>query len=86
MFRTTLNTGVSLNATARTPSHKPVSCTIRQVLKGLVEGLKIREIADLLHISPRTVEKHRAAVHAKLGTHSPTRLLTLAERLGLVGA
>jgi DNA-binding NarL/FixJ family response regulator len=58
----------------------------RQVLKGLVEGLKTREIADLLHISPRTVEKHRAAVHAKLGTHSPTRLLTLAERLGLVGA
>ncbi|MFK7819626.1 MAG: response regulator transcription factor [Planctomycetaceae bacterium] len=41
-----------------------------EVLEHLVQGLSNKQIAAVLFLSPRTVEKHRASIHRKMGTHS----------------
>lgn len=43
----------------------------RDVLESIARGFTSRQIADGLGLSPRTVESHRAAIGAKLGTTSP---------------
>jgi len=55
----------------------------RQVLKLLVHGETAKGIARLLHISPRTAEKHRAEVFNKLGSPNPIELVEYANHLGL---
>nr|WP_278249526.1 LuxR C-terminal-related transcriptional regulator [Nocardioides sp. IC4_145] len=55
-----------------------------QVLKLVAEGASTREIARLLTISPKTVERHRANILAKLGMNDRTQLTRYAIRAGLV--
>ena len=54
-----------------------------QVLKLLAEGNSNREIADLLHISPRTVENHREHIKSKLNINSTAELVKYAIKKGL---
>ncbi|NLF66962.1 MAG: response regulator transcription factor [Chloroflexi bacterium] len=56
----------------------------QQVFRLLAEGHSNREIADFLHISPKTVERHRANIMSKLNLSSYRDLLTLAIDLGIV--
>lgn len=56
----------------------------RQVLKLLAEGYKNQEIAALLFISSRTVEKHRASMIEKLGVSSLHDLIDVARQAGLL--
>lgn len=56
----------------------------RQVLKLLAEGYKNQEIAGLLFISSRTVEKHRASLIEKLGVSSLHDLIDVARQAGLL--
>jgi DNA-binding NarL/FixJ family response regulator len=56
----------------------------REVLKLLAEGQAIREIAGLLFVSPKTVEKHKSNLMRKLGVHSVRELRPLAVQAGLV--
>ncbi|MBS3808522.1 MAG: response regulator transcription factor [Desulfobacterales bacterium] len=56
----------------------------REVLKLLGEGYQNREIADMLHISAKTVEKHRANIMSKLDLHSAAALTSFAIEQGLV--
>lgn len=49
----------------------------RQVLDRIAEGFTSRQIADGLGLSPRTVESHRAAIGAKLGTTSQAEMTRL---------
>lgn len=42
----------------------------REVMDNLIDGLTNREIGDLLGISPRTVEVHRAKILRKLGARN----------------
>ncbi|HEY8743312.1 MAG TPA: response regulator transcription factor [Chloroflexota bacterium] len=56
----------------------------REVLQLLVEGQTGREIADVLVLSPATVERHRANLMAKLGLHSRAELIKYALRRGLI--
>jgi len=53
-----------------------VSLTPREneVLGHVVQGFTTRQIADALEVSPRTVESHRAAIGAKLGTTSQAEM------------
>ena len=44
----------------------------------MVEGCSNREIADRLHLSVRTVEKHVEALLRKTATRSPTQLARVA--------
>ncbi|EKF20114.1 response regulator transcription factor [Nitratireductor pacificus] len=46
----------------------------REVLDRISEGFTTRQIAEGLGLSPRTVESHRAAIGAKLGTTSQAEL------------
>ena len=55
-----------------------------QVLKLIVEGQSTRDIATALTISPKTVERHRANILAKLGMRDRTQLTRYAIRAGLV--
>jgi len=56
-----------------------------EVLKLVAEGHTNRAIADLLFISVKTVEKHRASLMAKLDLHSPQALTAYALEKGLIG-
>jgi FixJ family two-component response regulator len=49
----------------------------REVLDRIAEGYTTRQIAEGLHLSPRTVESHRAAIGAKLGTTSQAEMTRL---------
>jgi two-component system response regulator NreC len=48
------------------------------------EGFRNKEIADLLHISIKTVEKHRANIMQKLNLHTASDLTAYAINKGLV--
>ncbi|HET6562829.1 MAG TPA: response regulator transcription factor [Marmoricola sp.] len=55
-----------------------------EVVKLIAEGHPSKEIAATLHISLKTVERHRANVLAKLGMRDRTELTRYAIRAGLV--
>ncbi len=48
-----------------------------EVLEMIAKGLTTRQIADALTLSPRTVDSHRAAIAAKVGTKSAAELTRL---------
>jgi DNA-binding NarL/FixJ family response regulator len=56
----------------------------REVLKLLAEGYSNKEIGGLLHISVKTVEKHRANLIGKLDLHNVAQLTAYAIKKGLV--
>jgi DNA-binding NarL/FixJ family response regulator len=56
----------------------------REVLKLLAEGHSNKEIGELLHISVKTVEKHRANLIDKLDLHNVAKLTAYAIKQGLV--
>lgn len=56
----------------------------REVLKLLAEGYTNKEIGDLLHISIKTVEKHRSNIINKLDLHNVAQLTLFAVEKGLV--
>ncbi|MBM7516779.1 response regulator [Nocardioides nitrophenolicus] len=55
-----------------------------EVLKLIAEGRSSREIAGILSISVKTVEKHRSHILARLGMSDRTQLTRYAIRAGLV--
>ena len=56
----------------------------REVLKLIAEGRTSREVADLLFISLKTVQGHRAKIMEKLDIHNRTELIRYAMRKGLI--
>jgi FixJ family two-component response regulator len=55
----------------------------RQVMNLVVEGHSSKKIADLLKISQRTVENHRAAVMRRIGASSLSQLIWIGLQLRL---
>lgn len=55
-----------------------------EILKLIAEGYKSKEIADYLHISANTVDKHRANIMKKLDLHSASALTAIAIKEGIV--
>ncbi len=55
-----------------------------QVLKLVADGHKSKEIANLLDITARTAERHRANVMRKLSIHNRTELIKYAMRKHLI--
>jgi DNA-binding NarL/FixJ family response regulator len=45
----------------------------RQMLKPVAQGKKNREIAELLALSPKSIEKHRASLMQKWGSRTSRR-------------
>jgi two-component system response regulator NreC len=56
-----------------------------EVLRLIALGHTSAEIAAKLHLSPRTVESHRARIHRKLGLTTRAQLVRFALRRGLLG-
>jgi NarL family two-component system response regulator LiaR len=56
----------------------------RDVLKLLAEGYSTQEIANLLVITPKTVEGHKTNLMAKLGIHNRIDLVKYALRKGII--
>jgi DNA-binding NarL/FixJ family response regulator len=56
----------------------------QQVLKLIAEGHRNKEISDLLVISVKTVEKHRAKLMKKLDLHNVAALTALAVEKGMI--
>ena len=65
-------------------AYDSLSAREKEVLKLIAEGNKNREIAELLCISLKTVEKHRANLMKKLDLHNAAALTSLALEKGLV--
>lgn len=63
---------------------EPLTDRERQVLNLVVAGRNNREIAEVLGISVKTVDRHRTNMMAKTGVHSATELVAYALREGLI--
>jgi DNA-binding NarL/FixJ family response regulator len=66
------------------PPDDPLSPRETEIVKLIAEGHKTREIAELLVLSEKTVERHRANVLEKLGMRDRVHLTRYAIRRGLV--
>ena len=55
-----------------------------EVLKLIAEGHSGKDIAEMLFISPKTVERHRANLLAKVGVKDRLELTRYAIRVGLI--
>ena len=56
----------------------------REVLQLLAEGKSAREIAEILFVSPRTVEFHKYKIMEELSVKTSAELVQYAIRLGIV--
>ena len=54
-----------------------------EVLRLIVQGLALKDIAERLGVHPKTVANHQSAIRQKLGADNPVQLLRMAARLGL---
>lgn len=62
----------------------PLTDRERQILKLIADGRTNQGIAELLHLSKKTVESHRANIMRKLDLHDVTELVKYALRKGLI--
>jgi len=65
-------------------SYQQLTDREREVLKLVVEGHTAREIADMLVISPKTVEWYKNRLMKKLNIHNRTDLIKFAIRKALI--
>lgn len=66
------------------PSAPPLSQRERDVLQLVGEGYSTKEVASLLQLSIKTVDKYRTSVMQKLNVHDVVKLTHCAIRMGLV--
>jgi len=57
-----------------------------EVFTHLVKGMRAKDIAELLHISPKTVDTYRATLMRKLNVHDIVGLVKFAIERNLTGA
>lgn len=57
----------------------------QEILRLLAQGSTVKDIAEKLFISPKTVTNHRANIMTKLDLHNTVELVRYATRLGLLG-
>lgn len=67
-----------------TDRYETLSEREREIFQLIVEGKSNKEIADLLHVSPSTVETHRGHIMEKLDVHSAVEMVLYAVRKGLI--
>lgn len=75
--------GMSQRADGQTIMERP-SDREMDALRLLIRGLSNRQIAQQMHISPRTVQGHLANLFAKLGVTNRTEAALLAVKMGWV--
>lgn len=75
----------SLNHSPKTGSSSSSTLTMREreVLQLIVEGNTVKQIAERLYLSIKTIHTHRNQIMAKLNMHSTAELTKFAIREGL---
>jgi DNA-binding NarL/FixJ family response regulator len=63
-----------------------LSAREQQVIALVVKGSTSAEVAELLHLSPKTVDSYRSRLMAKLKVKDVTGLVRFALRAGLISA
>jgi DNA-binding NarL/FixJ family response regulator len=71
---------------ANAPPHTLLSDREFQVLRSLVSGKTVSEIADALNLSVKTVSTHKARLMQKIGVENNGELFRYAMRHGLIEA
>jgi DNA-binding NarL/FixJ family response regulator len=66
------------------PEHKELTSRQREVLKLLAEGRTMKETADELHVTPRTVAFHKYKIMEEFGLKNNSDLVKLALRERIV--
>lgn len=66
------------------PTAEPLTDREREVLTLIAEGKTSREIAEALVVSPKTADRHRENIMAKLNLHSRVELVKYAMARGLI--
>jgi DNA-binding NarL/FixJ family response regulator len=66
--------------------HEILSAREFEVFRHLAEGASVTEIAQLLHLSAKTVSTHKTNLMRKLGVGNPAELVRYAIRHGLAHA
>jgi two-component system response regulator NreC len=56
----------------------------QQIFRLVVEGNHTKQIASLLYLSPKTVEKHRSNIIRKIGISEPLAMMKYAIKIGVV--
>jgi DNA-binding NarL/FixJ family response regulator len=56
----------------------------REILQLIAEGKRTREIAEILHLSVKTIESHRSQIMERLKIHDVAGLIRFALRKGLI--
>lgn len=64
--------------------HAPLSARETEIVKMIAEGRSAKEIGEALHLSEKTVSRHRSNVLAKLGLSDRVGITRYAIRNGLV--
>jgi two-component system, NarL family, response regulator NreC len=67
-----------LRPTSRTRGNSILTPREREVVKLLAEGNSVRQVADLLGLSAKTVEAHKFNLMRKLDIHNKAQLVTYA--------
>ena len=66
------------------PTGEKLTGRQREVLQLIAEGRTMKEVASLLHISPRTAESHKYEIMEVLGAQNTAELVQHAIRMKLV--
>jgi two-component system, NarL family, response regulator NreC len=74
----------TLSAKGITDPYDSLSEREREVLQLVAEGRSSKDIAELLSISPATVETHRAHLLQKLRLHNTVEVVRYAARRGII--
>lgn len=82
--RTLLDAYRSCECTQRLDSYERLTDREREILILVAEGYKNPQIADMLHVSPKTVDGHRTRLMSKLDLHDRTEVVKYALRKQLI--
>jgi len=66
------------------PFYGSLTTREQEIFRLLAEGMKIKDIAHKLYISPKTAENHKTNIMSKLNLHSALDLVRYAVRLGII--
>ena len=66
------------------PEYNSLGIREQEVMRLLAEGATVKEIADQLFISPKTVDNHRSHIMRKLDLKNTVELVRYAARIGLI--
>lgn len=82
--RVLLDAFVQCNAAEQTDSYEELTDREQEVLILVAEGHTSAQIAQMLHVSPKTVDGHRTSLMSKLGLHDRTEVVKYALRRQLI--